>query len=99
MNHEELFVGTVSIVLGVAGLIAAIGNWDGYYQLDKVRWFEAVAGRRWARVAYAVIGTLLIVLGVAIALGFGPNKSSAQTWRVRSSSRAGASPFSTHAVD
>ena len=76
MNHEELFVGAVSIVLGLAGVVAAIGNWDRYYQLDKVRWLETVWGRRTARTMYGVVGSLLILLGVAIALGFGPNKAA-----------------------
>ena len=79
MNHEELFVGAVSIALGLAGVVAAIGNWDSYYQLDKVRWLETVWGRRVARLVYGVVGMLLIVLGVAIALGFGPNKAAASS--------------------
>lgn len=75
MNHEELFVGAVAIVLGVAGLIAAVANRDSYYRLDKVRWFETVWGRRGARLMYGVIGALLIALGITIAFGFGPNKT------------------------
>jgi len=75
MNPEDLFVGAVSILLGVVGVIAAVGNWEVCYQLDKVRWLESVSGRWCARAVYAVIGTLLIAMGVAIACGFGPNKS------------------------
>jgi hypothetical protein len=70
MNLEPLFVGTLSVVLGLLGLIAAIVNSDRYYRLDKVRRFEAFAGRRYARALYAVLGCLLIGLGIAIAFGF-----------------------------
>ena len=88
MNHEELFVGAVSIALGVAGVVAAIRNWDSYYQLDKVRWLETVWGRRAARIVYGFLGMLLIALGVAIALGFGPNKSAVQKNRTKNALRA-----------
>jgi len=87
MNHEEMFVGAVSIALGVAAVVAAVGNRDSYYRLDKVHWLENVLGRRAARMVYGFVGMLLIVLGVAIALGFGPNKFSVQS-RTRNSPRA-----------
>ena len=76
-----MVVGAVSVVLGLTGLVAAIGNWDRYYQLDKVRWLETFWGRRGVRLIYGVVGMLLIALGVAIAMGFGPNKSAAQSSR------------------
>ena len=75
MNPEELFVGSVALVLGVVGVVVAIGNWDACYQFSKVRWIESKGGRRTARAAYAVCGILLIILGIAIALGFGPNRT------------------------
>ena len=83
MNPEELFVGVVAIALGVLAVAAAIGNWDCCFQSAKVRWIETLGGRRTARAIYAFVGVALIVLGVAIALGFGPNKSRRgvnQTW-------------------
>ena len=75
MNPEELFVGGVAIALGALAVAAAIGNWDRCFQSAKVRWIETLGGRRTARAMYALVGIALIVLGVAIALGFGPNKS------------------------
>jgi hypothetical protein len=76
MNLEELFVGGVAILLGLAGIVAAIGNWDRCYRSTKVRWIESLGGRAAARVFFALIGAFLIVLGAAIALGFGPNKKA-----------------------
>ena len=75
MNLEELFVGCVAVLLGAVGLIAAIANWDVFFQFSKVRWIESIGGRRLARAFFALVGALLIALGFAIAGGFGPNKS------------------------
>jgi hypothetical protein len=81
MNLEELFVGVVAVVLGLVGIVAAIGNWDHWYRFSKIRWIESIGGRRCARALYALLGIVLIALGVAIALGFGPNKSEPQSGR------------------
>ena len=75
MNLEELFVGCVAVLLGAVGLIAAIANWDPFFQFSKVRWLESIGGRGLARAVFAIVGALLIALGFAIAGGFGPNKS------------------------
>ena len=76
MNPEEIFVGAVAIALGSVGVIAAVGNWEVCYRLDKIRWLESLCGRWCSRALYAVIGSILIALGLAIACGYGPNKSS-----------------------
>ena len=61
MRHEELFVGAVAVVLGLLAVVAAIGNWDGYYRFRKVRWIEAIGGRWSARLVYVLLGVVLIV--------------------------------------
>jgi hypothetical protein len=73
MNPEHLFVGGVSIVLGMTAVVVSIGNWDACYRFTKIRWVESWGGRWAARWTYALIGIALIALGIAIALGFGPN--------------------------
>jgi hypothetical protein len=75
MNLEELFVGFVAVTLGALAAAAAVSNLDWCYRLHKIRWIEARWGRAGARIFYALLGAALIGLGVAIALGFGPNKS------------------------
>ena len=74
--HEELFVGAVSVALGAFILTSAAVNWAWLYTLRSSRWLEARWGRRGARLFHAMLGLGLIALGVAIALGFGPNKGS-----------------------
>ena len=72
MTPEELFVGGVSVTLGVIAIAISIGNWKPCYRLPKVRWIESLGGRTAARWTYAVSGALLILLGIAIAAGATP---------------------------
>lgn len=74
MKPEDLFVGGLAILLGIAGIAAALVNSDASFRIAKAQWIERWGGRGAARAVYAVVGLLLVVLGIAIAAGFGPNK-------------------------
>ena len=74
MAMQDVFVGAVAICIGLFALLSAIFNWDWSYRLWKARWAEARFGRRGARVFYVILGLAMIALGVAIAVGFGPNR-------------------------
>lgn len=65
---EQVFVSSVAILLGSLGLLVAIVNADWCFQLPKARWVEVRWGRRGARLAYAALGVVLILLGIYIAL-------------------------------
>ena len=69
MQTEHIFVGGVSIILGSLALLAAIHNRDWYYQLPKTRWIEKRWGRTAARLFYAILGLVLLALGVCVVLG------------------------------
>ena len=69
---EDLLVGGVSMVIGGVALAAAIGSWEWFYQLRIAQRIESAWGRGLARLYYAVVGCLLIVLGAAIMWGFKP---------------------------
>ena len=73
MIQEELFVGLTAVLLGGAGLAAAALNWEPLYQLRKAQWIEAKWGRTATRCVFGLIGIALILMGLTIALGFGPN--------------------------
>lgn len=77
MVWQDVFVGTVAIGIGLFALASAAFNWDWSYQLWKARWVEARFGRRGARIFYAILGTVMIALGLALAGGFGPNRARA----------------------
>jgi hypothetical protein len=65
----DLLVGGLSTVLGAVGLAAAAGNWNWFYQLRIAQWMETNWGRGSARAYYAILGLLLIALGLAIMSG------------------------------
>ena len=68
MIHEELFVGAVSVVLGVLAITAAISNGEVYYQITKIRWIEGVGGRFVERGARVREQRLALVGGTDIDL-------------------------------
>jgi hypothetical protein len=71
----DMLVGVVAMALG--GFLTAVAafNWDWYFQLPKARWLESWCGRRGVRILFGLVGVALIVLGCAIAMGFGLNRT------------------------
>ncbi len=69
MARERFFMMSVAAVLGLLALIAAVHNHDAYYRLPKARFIESLGGRIAARLAYALLGLVLIGLSVAIFRG------------------------------
>ena len=69
MINPDIFVGAITIALGLFTCSAAIFNWDWYYELQKARWLQALCGRNGARIFFGILGLGLIVLGSAIATG------------------------------
>lgn len=69
MLSPDIFVGAVTIGLGLFVCSAAFFNWDWYYELQKARWIQSICGRTGARVFFGIFGIGLIVLGAIIASG------------------------------
>jgi uncharacterized membrane protein HdeD (DUF308 family) len=69
----DLFVGSVSILIGAVMLLAGLVNWERAFQLKKTQWLQSRWGRPTARIVLIVVGATLIALGGAIAMGFAPN--------------------------
>ena len=84
MVLQDVFVGAVAVGIGLFALLSAAFNWDWSYQLWKARWVESRFGRRGARIFYAILGVVMIALGVAIAVGLGPNRSRREANNVKS---------------
>jgi len=70
VNGQDLFVGGISITLGVVALAAAIGNISVFFQTRRAAWLEGRWGRGGVRLTFAVAGTILILLGFTIIAGF-----------------------------
>lgn len=66
MTAEQLFVGSVAILLGLFAIIAALHNHDWYFRFPKARWIEKRWGRTAARIVYSMLGFALIALGAGI---------------------------------
>ena len=75
MLFENYFVGGVAVVLGSLVLAGAVLNVEWYFRLRKARWVESRAGRKGVRVVYGIVGTGLILIGIAIAMGFSATKA------------------------
>lgn len=83
LNWEELFVGSVAIALGLLALAAGVLSWQAAFELRTIQRLERRCGRNVTRAILALAGLALIALGVAIALGFGPNKAKSAAAGVR----------------
>ena len=75
MNTSDVLVGLISVGLGLVVVIAAWQNKDHYFELKKTAWLQGRLGRAGLRVFCFLLGLLLVVLGIAIAYGFGPFKT------------------------
>lgn len=69
-GHEDWFVGSVAIGLGLVLLIGSLLNAPWFYALRSSRWLEALFARTGARIVHAALGCGLIALGCAIVQGF-----------------------------
>jgi hypothetical protein len=70
MELADIFVGSVSAAIGVMALAIAAANWTPGFNFWVGYVIDARWGRTRSRIVYAIVGTLLIALGIAIMLGF-----------------------------
>lgn len=70
MNRQDVFMAGLALVLALLAIGAAVRNRDSYYRLPKVRWIDQRWGRGVARLVYAVMGLILLVLGIVILSGW-----------------------------
>ena len=59
-------------------VIVGAVNLQWYFKSWKTRWLDQRLGRLAARLIVALMGILLILLGIAIMRGFSPNASRTQ---------------------
>jgi len=73
MQLQDAIVGIVAIAAGLFLVLVGALDIQWYFQSRKTRWLEQRLGRLPARLMLAALGVLLVLLGVAIMRGFGPN--------------------------
>ncbi|HIZ05625.1 MAG TPA: immunity 17 family protein [Candidatus Phocaeicola gallistercoris] len=52
------------VCIGLLALLASLFNWNWFFTAQNTRFIVANAGRKQARLFYAVIGTLMIATGI-----------------------------------
>ncbi len=93
--YTDWFVGAVACALGATALWHAAIDDSAAYRLVKLQWIEQHYGRTRARQILMVTGTLLVLLGVTIILGFKINWSEdAQGQQSKPTQKASAYKFS-----
>ncbi|MDX1944480.1 MAG: hypothetical protein SFU86_03665 [Pirellulaceae bacterium] len=73
MPHQDLFVGSVAVILGLSLLAGAVFDGRWLMQLAKPQWLAGSLGKGRARVAIGLVGAALIGIGVSIWSGWRVN--------------------------
>ena len=55
---------SIFVLVGMLAILASLMNWDWFFTAHNARFFVNQFGRQWARVCYAVLGGLMIFIGV-----------------------------------
>lgn len=64
MTFAEHFILCIFIFLGALSTIAALFNFEWYFQTSSARTFVNLLGRSGARILYGLLGLTLITCGV-----------------------------------
>ena len=77
MQLQDAVVGLVAVAAGLFLVVVGVVDIQWYFQSRKTRWLDERLGRLPARLIVALLGILLVLLGIAIMSGFAPNAGSA----------------------
>ena len=55
---------SVFVLVGIFSLVASLMNWDWFFTAQNSRFLVNQFGRQWARVCYAVLGGVMIFIGI-----------------------------------
>lgn len=61
--------GLVLVAAGLFSICGAAFDWDFFINSRKARFFVSTLGRKGARIFYAVLGLVVLVLGALITAG------------------------------
>ena len=62
-------LGLILVAAGLFSICGAAFDWDFFINSRKARFFVSILGRTGARIVYAVLGLVIVVLGALITLG------------------------------
>ena len=55
---------SIFVLVGIFSIVASLMNWDWFFTAQNARFFVNQFGRQKARLCYAVIGGLMIFIGI-----------------------------------
>ncbi|MBR6401398.1 MAG: immunity 17 family protein [Firmicutes bacterium] len=61
----KIFAWLLPLLIGMYCILAAVKNWDFFFNNHRARLFVTLMGRNGARVFYGVLGVFIMVLGYA----------------------------------
>ncbi|TWU04511.1 hypothetical protein [Stieleria varia] len=76
MSYQDLFVGTLAIVIGIGALLAGVGPWAAPYQLRTMAAVTRRYGKPAARSLWIVVAFASLIAGAAISAGVRPSYAS-----------------------
>jgi small neutral amino acid transporter SnatA (MarC family) len=62
-------LGLILVAGGLLSICGAAFDWDFFINSRKARFFVSTFGRTGARIFYAILGLVIMVLGVLISMG------------------------------
>ena len=68
-------IGLLIVAAGVFAIAGAVCNWEWFMNARKARGMVKLLTRNGARIFYAVLGLVLVVLGILITAGILTNSS------------------------
>lgn len=63
------FKGLLLVACGIFSLCGAFFDWDWFMNHRKAQFFNKIWGRQGTRIFYGILGTALVVIGGASAMG------------------------------
>lgn len=58
------FIQGIFVLVGILSILAAFFNWDWFFTAQNARFFVNQFGRQRARICYALLGGLMIFIGI-----------------------------------
>ena len=65
----HIWIGLLLVGGGLFSIAGAIFNWNWFMESRKARWIVRLFGRGGARAFYAVLGTVVAVVGILLLAG------------------------------
>ena len=61
--------GLILVAAGLFSICGAVFDWDFFINSRKARFYVSIFGRVGARIFYAILGLVIVILGALITLG------------------------------